>query len=83
MLAAALPDLLAFDPRYPRSSRLQGVIDRHAGYGLDADDVEAFRSIFLAQVDEVFHGRAGHVEAWRAALDRALAALAARLAPPA
>ena len=34
------------------------------------DDVEAFRSNFLAQIDRAFGSRAGHVEAWRAALDQ-------------
>jgi hemoglobin-like flavoprotein len=79
MLAAALPDLLAFDPQFPRNSRFQQLADKHAGYGIDGDDVEAFRSSFLAQVDELFGGKAGHVEAWRAALDAGLGALAARL----
>ncbi|MFO1330696.1 MAG: TIR domain-containing protein [Rubrivivax sp.] len=83
MLVSALPDLLAYDPRYPRSSRFHGIVERHAGYGIDHDDVDAFRSIFLAQIDSAFGGRIGHVEAWRAALDRGLAALAARVAPPA
>jgi TIR domain/Protein tyrosine and serine/threonine kinase len=30
MLAAALPDLLAFDPQFPRSSRFQQLADKHA-----------------------------------------------------
>jgi hemoglobin-like flavoprotein len=79
MLAAALPDLLAFDPQFPRNSRFQQLADKHAGYGIAADDVEAFRSSFLAQVDDLFGSKAGHVEAWRAALDRGLGALSARL----
>jgi hemoglobin-like flavoprotein len=79
MLAAALPDLLAFDPQFPRNSRFQQLADQHAGYGIDGDDVEAFRSSFLAQVDELFGSTAGHVEAWRAALDAGLGAMAARL----
>jgi hemoglobin-like flavoprotein len=83
MLAAALPDLLAFDPQFPRNSRFQQLADKHAGYGIDGDDVEAFRSAFLAQVDDVFGSKAGHIEAWRAALDRGLAALAAQLTPKA
>ena len=81
MLAAALPDLLAFDPQFPRSSRFHRLVETHAGYGLDGDDVEAFRSNFLAQIDRAFGSRAGHVEAWRAALDRGLKAMAARLPP--
>ena len=79
MLAAALPDLVAFDPQFPRNSRFQELADRHSDYGIDSDDVEAFRSSFLAQVDVLFGGKAGHVEAWRAALDRGLEALAAQL----
>lgn len=79
MLAAALPDLLAFDPQFPRNSRFQQLADKHAGYGIDADDVEAFSASFLAQIDAQFGSRAGHVEAWRAALDRGLGALAQRL----
>jgi hemoglobin-like flavoprotein len=79
MLAAALPDLLAFDPEFPRSSRFRQLADKHAGYGIDSDDIDAFRSAFLAQVDAVFDSKAGHVEAWRAALDRGLGALSARL----
>lgn len=81
MLAAALPDLLAFDPHFPRSSRFNRLVESHAGYGLDGDDVAAFRSNFLAQVDQAFGSRAGHVEAWRAALDRGLQAMAAKLPP--
>jgi TIR domain/Protein tyrosine and serine/threonine kinase len=80
MLGAALPDLLAFDPEFSRNSRFAALVDRHAGYGIDADDVEAFRASFLAQVDFAFEGRAGHVEAWRAALDRGLAVFGMRLA---
>ncbi|WP_280151336.1 TIR domain-containing protein [Piscinibacter sp. XHJ-5] len=80
MLAAALPDLLAFDPEFPKNSRFAQLADKHAAYGIDGEDVEAFRSSFLAEVDEVFGSRAGHVEAWRAALDRGLGALGARLA---
>jgi hypothetical protein len=79
MLAAALPDLLAFDPQFPRSSRFQTLAGQHAGYGIGHDDIEAFRSSFLAQVDAAFDGETGHVEAWRAALDRALGALRACL----
>jgi serine/threonine protein kinase len=79
MLAAALPDLLAFDPEFPKNSRFQMLAEQHAAYGIDSDDVEAFRSSFLAEVDEVFGSRAGHVEAWRAVLDRGLGALAAKL----
>lgn len=79
MLSAALPDLLAFDPEYPKNSRFQKLADQHAAYGIDADDVEAFRSSFLAQVDSLFGSHAGHVEAWRAALDRGLGVLAARV----
>jgi len=79
MLAAALPDLLAFDPMFPRSSRFEQLADKHAGYGIDTDDIQAFSSAFLAQVDDLFGSQAGHVEAWRAALDRGLAALRSRL----
>jgi len=81
MLAAALPDLLAFDPQFPRNSRFQQLADKHAAYGIDGDDIEAFRSGFLLQIDELFGSKAGHIEAWRAALDRGLGALAARLSP--
>lgn len=79
MLADAMPDLLAFDPQFPRTSRFQQLADKHAGYGIDADDVEAFSSSFLAQVDAAFGGQPGHVEAWRAALERGLGAMAAQL----
>jgi hemoglobin-like flavoprotein len=79
MLSAALPDLLSFDPEFPKNSRFQKLAQQHAAYGIGADDVEAFRSSFLAQVDERFGSRAGHMEAWRAALDRGLGVLASEL----
>jgi hypothetical protein len=78
MLADSLPDLLAFDPLMPRRSRLQRIADTHAGYGLCRDDVEAFRKAFLHQVRIAFDGAPEHMEAWRAALARGLAAFGAR-----
>jgi serine/threonine protein kinase len=79
MLADALQDLVQFDPRHRRSRFLE-LARKHAGYGITAPDVEAFRRVFVQQVEEALPGSPARGDAWNAVLARGLRALSEHLA---
>jgi hemoglobin-like flavoprotein len=79
MLARALRDLADFRPS-SQLSRFDEIAQDHAGYGITADDVKAFRTVFLAQVAEVCAKNVCSRHAWAAALDMGLGAMAKYLA---
>jgi serine/threonine protein kinase len=79
MLARALRDLADFRPT-SQLSRFDQIAQDHAGYGISAEDVHVFRSVFLEQVAEVCAKNVCSRHAWAAALDMGLGAMAKYLA---